>query len=322
MIYSFAPLEGITSYLLRNVHAELFGGCESYYAPFVAPDGSGTFKVSKLQDLLPENNPNIRLVPQILANSAFAFLKVTEQLSALGYKEVNLNIGCPSGTVVSKYKGAGMLRDLKTLEQFLDQVYSEAKISVSVKTRLGISSSAEFENILSIYNKYPISELIIHARDREGQYHSDPDLAAFCQAFDASHCPAITYNGDIFSPSDQSHLLNLQPNLERIMCGRGVIANPALFRVLNGGQPLEKAELKCYHDCVIASFRAAGLNEYFTVTRGKELWHYMICMFADSRKAFKSIAKAKTLADYSSAVNTLFSQYAFHSGNGYSRIGE
>ena len=111
MTLSFAPMEGVTGQVFRRVHHDFFPQADKYYAPFIEPDRKGEFKISRLRDILPENNDTITLVPQVLANDAEAFLHVARQLADMGYAEVNLNIGCPSATVVSKHKGAAMLRE-------------------------------------------------------------------------------------------------------------------------------------------------------------------------------------------------------------------
>ena len=146
-------MEGITSFVFRQVHARCFPGVDGYYAPFLAPDGQGRCKASALRELLPENNRDLKLTPQILTNSPEAFVNLSRELAAMGYEEVNLNAGCPSGTVVPKHKGAGMLADPDALDAFLDHVFSQCPISVSVKTRLGLESTAGFARLLEVYER-------------------------------------------------------------------------------------------------------------------------------------------------------------------------
>ena len=191
MTLSFAPMEGVTGYVFRRVHHAHFPQADKYYAPFIAPDSKGEFKISRLRDILPENNDTITLVPQVLANDAEAFLHVARQLADMGYKEVNLNIGCPSATVVSKHKGAAMLREPERLDAFLADIYARTPIAVSVKTRLGFASTAEFESLMGVFERYPIHELIVHARDREGMYRSEPDRDAFAAALRQSRFPVV-----------------------------------------------------------------------------------------------------------------------------------
>ncbi len=310
MRLSFAPMEGVTTYSFRQLHAALFPGAEKYYAPFIAPDGSGKFKGGRLRDILPENNRDIRLVPQILCNRPEPFLAVARELAAMGYREVNLNAGCPSGTVVPKRKGAGMLADLRALDEFLAEVFSRCELAVSVKTRMGLESTEEFPAILEIYNKYPLQELIIHARDRRAMYSGRPDLAGFATAFRASR-PPVCYNGNVFSPADLTGPVSAAPGLERVMLGRGAAANPALFRQLQGGPALEAAELKDFLRRLRDAYQAQGLSERYTLARLKELWYYTVQMFPGASAGAKRINKAQTAAEYQSAVDALFASGRF-----------
>ena len=225
MKLDFAPMEGISTYIYRGLHARFFGGAEEYFAPFIAPDGSGSFKSSALRDILPENNRNIYLIPQLLVNRPGPFIHVARELSAMGYTEVNLNIGCPSATVVSKHKGSGMLLDLKSLDNCLNEIFSLAPLGVSIKTRMGMESTEEFSAIMEIYRKYPLKRLIVHARARSGMYKSPVDIPGFLSAL--RDCPwPVWYNGDIFSPDSLNPLENGTQSIAGLMLGRGAVADP------------------------------------------------------------------------------------------------
>lgn len=306
----FAPMEGLTNYIYRQVHASFFPGCDRYFSPFVAPDASGKFKRSALRDLLPENNPGIELVPQVLCNQPRAFLAIARELQAMGYTELNLNAGCPSATVVPKHKGAGMLSDLESLDNFLDEVFSLCPLKVSVKTRLGLDSVEEFPQILDIYNKYPLSELIIHARDRAGMYKSPPDIEAFGKALDNCKSPCC-YNGNIFSQAAYTQLLERFPLLEQVMLGRGAIANPALFRIVRGGEPIDAKELQFFLGQLLSAFQQSGLGERYCLSKLKEQWYYLSHMFPGCAKGLKAIYKAQYLSDYKAALSALFAQGGF-----------
>ncbi len=313
MDLDFAPMEGVTSCLYRNVHAACFPGVDRYYAPFIAPDGSGRFKGAALRDILPENNREIRLVPQLLCNTPEAFLAASRELSAMGYHEVNLNAGCPSATVVPKHKGAGMLADLKSLDAFLEEVFARCELRVSVKTRMGLESTAEFPAVLEIYNRYPISELIIHARDRAGMYRSSPDLAAFSAAFPLGRAP-VRYNGNVVDAESCKKVMSTVPALDRLMLGRGAACDPALFRVLRGGAPLEAVELRHFLDRLERAFLQAGLGEHFTIARLKELWYYGIWKFPGAGRLHKALNKARRLDEYHAAAAALFASGLFDAG--------
>ncbi len=306
MELSFAPMEGITDHVYRRLHAEYFPGADRYYAPFIAPDSSGRFRAGSLRDILPENNRDIRLVPQLLCSTAEPFLAVAEELRTMGYEEVNLNTGCPSGTVVAKHKGAGMLGDLTQLDRCLEEIFSRCPLRVSVKTRLGLHSNMEFSAILAVYRKYPMERLIIHARCRDGMYRSEPDWEAFAEAAD---CPfPVEYNGNIYTTGALRMLRERFPELKAVMIGRGAVCNPALFRRIKGGPALEKEELKQFHDALLRECTASGIAPHYAVSHMKELWFYQMSLFPGAAKAGKAILKSRSLPDYQSAVAALFSQ--------------
>lgn len=310
MKLDFAPMEGISTYIYRGLHARFFGGAEEYFAPFIAPDGSGSFKSSALRDILPENNRNIYLIPQLLVNRPGPFIHVARELSAMGYTEVNLNIGCPSATVVSKHKGSGMLLDLKSLDNCLNEIFSLAPLGVSIKTRMGMESTEEFSAIMEIYRKYPLKRLIVHARARSGMYKSPVDIPGFLSAL--RDCPwPVWYNGDIFSPDSLNPLATGTQSIAGLMLGRGAVADPALPRVLKGRKALEAQELKAFHDTLLDAYLAAGYDGRAAMSRLKELWFYMLYKFPDSRRESKQLLKSQTLPDYVSAVSALFDSGKF-----------
>lgn len=306
----FAPMEGVTGYIYRQVHHSLFPGADEYWAPFIAPDSAGNFKTGSLRDVLPENNEGIRLIPQVLANNPAAFLTVARELGEMGYDEVDLNAGCPSGTVFAKHKGAGMLTDVPALDAFLEKIFSECPMKISVKTRLGAEREEEFKKLLEVYKKYPFSCFAVHTRCRSGMYKSPTSPEAFAPALDAFGSRAC-YNGNITDPGSFRNLRQMYPALENLMLGRGAVTNPALFRQLRGGAPLNKEELKEFHDLLVEKTLSSGLCETFTVGRMKELWFYMSEMFEGCEKQIKAINKARHLDEYTSAVNSLFSNCRF-----------
>lgn len=317
MELSFAPMEGITYSIYRRLHAEMFPGADRYYAPFIAPDSTGRFKAGNLRDVLPENNAGMNLVPQILCNAPAPFLTVARELQDLGYEEIDLNIGCPSGTVVAKHKGAGMLGDLRQLDDCLADIFSRCPLRVSVKTRLGLHSAAEFPAIVEIYRKYPLSRLVVHVRDRDGMYKSEPDVEAFAEVLD---CPfPVEYNGNIFTPADLDSLRARYPSLNAAMLGRGAVTNPALFRQLRGGAALTTGELQEFHDRLVEEYLASGLTPHYTAARMKELWFYQLCMFPGSERAGKAILKTRTLSDYRAAVSALFHNVDLDPGAGFNK---
>ena len=313
MEYLFAPMEGITLSRFRQVHHEMFPGVSEYYTPFIAPDSNGGFRAKFLRELTADRG-QLPVIPQLLVNNAEAFCLTADRLFELGFREINLNAGCPSGTVFSKHKGAGMLTDLLTLDALLDRILDHAERTgyrISVKTRMGVHSTEEFPAIREIYEKYPIKKCIVHARCRDDFYRGRADLTGFAEAASDS-CLPLVYNGDIASEKDLETLRQVAPTVGSVMAGRAAVANPALFRVLRGGGQLTLAELRMFHDRLAEAWLEDGLSPVFTVERMKTLWSYMQAMFPESKREIKAIMKSRTLDVYRSAVGTLLNAGDFH----------
>ena len=299
----FAPLEGITTYTYRNLHWEMFGGCDVYFAPFITPTENELLKRKTLRDVLPENN-SVTLQPQCLANSPAAFVDLTEKLFALGYKTVNLNLGCPSGTVVKKAKGAGALKDLARLQDFFDYIFKYSRTEISVKTRTGFYSQDEFPEILKLYNSYPISELIVHPRVREDYYKGEPSAEAFRYAAKSAKA-RLCYNGNIYSASDYEKIKADYPLLSSVMIGRGAITNPAIFREIKGGPSLKTKELLAFSKELEKRYLEVLGSEVYTLHKLKEIWLCSAENYPAETKIRKAIKKAGNLAQLSSAINCL-----------------
>lgn len=302
----FAPLEGIAGYIFRNAFNDVFEPeIEKYFSPFISPGPRQSITNKELRDILPENNSRIKLIPQVLTNSAEDFLALEKRLKDMGYDELNVNLGCPSGTVVSKKRGAGLLADIELLERMLDGIYSKTEVLVSLKTRLGMENSKEFEKLLELYNKFPIHELIIHPRVRAELYKGSPDMESFDMAVHNSH-HRICYNGDICTKSDYDKIVNKYPKLSAVMIGRGFLRNPMLIHNIQKSMAPDKEKIKSYHDLVLERYSEVMYGERPVLFKMKELWAYMLDLFEDSEKYAKKIKKASNLSVYNSAVNELF----------------
>ena len=194
----FAPIDGVTGRIYRNAFTKFFVSPDKYFAPFISPCHNPKLKGKEIRELLPENNENINLVPQIMANNPEYFIKGAKQLQEMGYKEVNLNAGCPSGTVVPKGRGAGFLKDTHLMEKFFDEVFIKLDMKISVKTRIGIFDESEFPEIMEVYNKFPFEEVIVHPRTRVQLYNGLPNMESFDYAYKVSK-NKLCYNGNVFS---------------------------------------------------------------------------------------------------------------------------
>lgn len=305
MRYYFAPLEGVTGYVYRNAHHTFFGGMDKYFAPFIAANLSNSFKTREIKDILPENNHGVVLVPQLLTNKAQEFIHTAKRIGALGYDEINLNLGCPSRTVVSKYRGSGFLAKQEELNRFLDEIYSKTDMKISIKTRIGKDDPDEFYELIEIFNQYPIHELIIHPRIQKDFYNNKPNMTVFKDALTLSKNP-VCYNGDLRCLADFTSFFAEYSQVDMVMVGRGAIANPGLIREVKNGQKIDKKTLREFHDKIMNDYKEAFSGEHNVLFKMKELWIYMINLFADSEKYGKKIKKSQRLQPYVEIVNSLF----------------
>lgn len=299
-----APMEGVTRAVFRRRHHQMFGGIDRYFTPFLAPSADGVFSEKELREVLPEACAGVPTVPQLLAGRAEHFLWAAKLMAQMGYDEVNLNVGCPSGTVVAKHKGAGMLADIPALDGFLDAVFEGLRgenLKISVKTRIGLEDKDSWPGVMAVFNRYPICDLTIHPRLRRQFYKGKPDWEAFAFGLEQANM-LVCYNGDVFSVDDWEKLKARFPAVDSLMLGRGLIANPALARELRGGEPLTGAELRQFHDGLLEDYCACILGEVNVLHKMKELWNYWACLFPEEKKGIKEVRKSKRLSDYRTAA--------------------
>lgn len=357
MQYELAPMEGITGYIYRNAYIKYFGGMDRYYTPFIASTG---LNHKELNDVLPEHNGALllgrdgeksgtgeesgqsggtkaeasgentvqaeqtlpRLVPQILTNKAEDFLVIADRLRQMGYSHVNLNLGCPSGTVASRGRGAGFLAYPRQLEAFLEEIYEKCSLSISIKSRIGVEDMEDWEELLEIYGKYPVEELIIHPRIQR-DYYKHPirwegvELALKRWERTKSSIP-ICYNGEIHSLAEYQTLRQRFPQIQHVMLGRGVLKNPFLVKQLQKWewkqQNLEdgadsnqsRKVLWDFHQELLHGYREIMSGDQNALFKMKELWTYFGESFPGKGKALKKIRKAGNMAQYEAAVQEVF----------------
>lgn len=316
MKHYFAPMEGITGYQYRNAHHAIFNQIDKYFTPFISPTQNHKLSSREKQDLLPEHNQGLNVVPQILTNHAGDFIWAARELKQYGYREVNLNLGCPSGTVVAKKKGAGFLGETLALERFLEAVFDSLDLRISAKIRIGVASSDEFYDLIEIFNRFPFEELIIHPRIRTDYYKNKPNLEVYKDGIRLSKNP-VCYNGDIFTVNDYRKIQTDFPETERIMMGRGLIANPALSNEIRNEGKLDKRKLKEFHDRIYHGYQTILSGERNTLFKMKELWFYMIHMFSECNSYVKKIRKAERFTAYEAAVSRLFEEQELEEAGGF-----
>lgn len=307
MKFYFAPMEGLTGYIYRNAHHMYFPSIDKYFSPFIATNQTGKLRAREKTDILPENNKNLVLIPQLLSNQAADFIQISKEIRELGYQEINLNLGCPSGTVVAKNKGSGFLSKPEELERFLDEIFLASVTKISIKTRIGKYSPDEFFELIKIFNQYPIKELIIHPRTQKDYYNNKPNEDIFRQALGLSKNP-VAYNGDIFIKKDYKLFTEKFGQVDTIMLGRGLLKNPFLVQSFIQDEKMDKARLRNFHDALYEGYKEVLFGEKNVLFKMKELWFYMIEVFLDNENFIKKIRKTQRLSDYEAIVSRVFNE--------------
>lgn len=305
MEYSFAPMEGITGYVFRRAHHQVFPDTDAYYLPFAMPTENRCFSDKELRDLAPEHNAGMQVIPQLMGKNGEVVLQAIRELAEMGYKEVNLNFGCPSQTVVTKGKGAGILKDPAEMDRFLDTIFSGSPIPVSVKSRLGIAEPEEFDNIMQVYRKYPLKRLILHPRVQKDQYRLPVRPEAFAAAYARRTWPMV-YNGDLKTPEKCAEIGEQFPELEGLMIGRGLLRNPGLIHTCKTGEPVTKEQIREFHDRYYTDWGELAYGDKQLLAKMKELWAFLITSFPGMEDAFKRIKKCNRAGEYESIVAGIF----------------
>jgi len=334
-----APMEGLTGHVFRATYHNHFKDFDRYFTPFIATNDRLNFKTKKEIDR--EINKDMELVVQLMTNSVEDTLVLYKEIKEYGYDHININLGCPSGTVVSKKRGSGFLSVLDEMEKFFDGLFDLPDVKISVKTRIGVKSIDEWPKIVEVYKKFPFEELIIHPRLREEQYNGKPNLDAFNYAFNELTCPLV-YNGDVYTVEDYYNIQAKFPTIRGIMLGRGILRNPFLLEDIEKAEKTEMLEAlsksieakeikeaKEVLDCSSSAEnpekneesrlkRLSGyirdLEAYYAkempsekalLYRMKENWLYLSNYFDNKEKVTKEIKKCQSISDYHRLLLTL-----------------
>lgn len=337
-LLSMAPMEGLTGYVYRRAHHSHFLPLDAYYTPFISNKKLGT---REKHDILPEHNANMHVIPQILTNKSTDFMEIEKQLYEYGYREVNLNLGCPSATVTAKGRGAGFLKYPEELSMFLDEIYSKTNMEISIKTRIGTDSEEEWPILLEIFNRFPIKQLTIHPRLLKDFYKGNVHINCYNYAQENA-LSTLCYNGDIHCVDNWKKIRQyIGTKTNEIMLGRGLLKDPALAEKIaeyeEGMEDVnvtaetkehlreekaivleadtvktqrmndkEAARLKKFHDAVLEGYCEEMSGDRNVLFKMKELWVYMGEGLQVAPKLLKSIKKANSVREYKLISEMIF----------------
>lgn len=299
-----APLQGLTDWIFRESFSQHIGKFDKTFTPFVRVQNGDFYRPSQCNDLLPEHNTFQKPIPQFLGNNADSFKRFEELCLEHNYNEANINMGCPFPMVTGKRMGAGLLAHPAELAKLLEGIFADTKLKISIKCRLGLENTTEFEPLIPIFNEFPLEEIILHPRIGKQQYKGEVDMEAF-----ASYAPelkhSVCYNGDILTVGDVERIQALAPQINKIMIGRGLLQNPFLLTEIRN-QELSKSQkmlmLRNFHLSIIEHCKQKYSGDLHMLKRLDELWEYQSKGFEDGHKIYKQIKKSKTLAQYETVV--------------------
>ena len=307
MIY-LAPIQGFTHYIYRQAFAEIFTGVDAFFIPYITlKNGELIQKYEK--EILPVNNPQARVIPQVLANNGQELFRLSQRLSELGYTALNLNLGCPYPMVTNRKKGAGLLPFPGELRSMLSYFFEHSNLQLSVKMRAGLNQSNEAEKIIAVLNEFPVTEIIFHPRVAKQLYKGEIQKEAFIIANKRSRVPLI-YNGDIFSKTD---FIQKQLDFEGThtwMLGRGVLMNPFLPAEIKGShfstEEKRKKQIE-FHERIFTGYSEKMDNQGNVLNKMKQFWSYFCYGFPNPQKTFKTIKKLSSVGEYLAGVKRILS---------------
>jgi tRNA-dihydrouridine synthase B len=304
-----APIRGITDRIYRNLHVKYFPGFDGAVAPFIAASKQINFERKLLREFEPENINFLHTIPQILSRDPDDFIPLANALFSLGHPEVNWNLGCPHPVVTNKKKGSGLLRYPAQIEAFLEKTIPSLQGKLSIKLRLGFECVDDIFQLLPIFNRYPLTELIIHPRTGRQMYDGVTDKESFekCVPLTAHR---IVYNGDINSLHDYNELSARFTSVTRWMIGRGALRNPFLPGEIKKGKelsPQEKTEIiRCFHNDLYNQYAKTLSSPAHILDKMKGHWFYLADTFPEQKKLFKTINKITGIDRYNEYVRQIF----------------
>ena len=312
LIY-LAPFQGITGSVYREVYTTYFQGIDKLFTPFFTGIHSTKSIAAKIGELDRTSHHNIPVIPQVLSNDAEEIVRFNHICRELGFDEVNWNLGCPFRRVAAKKRGSGLMQYPDMVRDILTTVMQDVPLKFSIKCRLGYESDAEIDEMIQVFNEFPLSELIVHARIGRQIYKGDVNIEAFAKLSESTDIPLV-YNGDIFSVSSYKKLSKRFSSNDPLMIGRGLLADPFLPGDIKNNSKLihldeRKRYLKKFVDELYYQYRKKLNDRLHAISLMKELWEYMSFGFDQPSKVFGKIKKTKTFDAYEDSVNLVFNTF-------------
>lgn len=308
-----APMQALTDVFFMNTYQSIFGGFTEMMMPYFLVDSKSPKNKHFLKKQLQGISPNIKLIPQILSNDATEFVKIANLLHQIGCEQINLNLGCPFPFVTKKMRGSGLLPYPDRIQLFLEEVIAQIKPRLSLKVRLGLHSQKEIIPLISVFNQFPIHQLIIHPRTAAQKYEGKADRKFFYEIFPLFNMPVI-YNGDILRKEDILELKENVKQIQGIMIGRGVFINPFITNQINNiplSEEQKRKKYKILHSLLFEHYKKTTQNDIGFLARMKALWFYFSQSFEQGENYFEKIKKTNKINLFENQTNYIIANSKF-----------
>ena len=302
-----APLQGFTDFVYRKVYSEVFPQIDAFFIPYISVKNHEVIKKYR-KEVLPENNPQNRVIPQVLAAYPEEMIFLATYLADFGYSEINLNLGCPYPMVTNRGMGAGLLPHPDKIEKILAAFFEKSSLKLSVKMRAGLVSPAEIEKVIPVLNQFPLTEVILHPRIAKQLYEGETIESAFQFAYsNLQH--RLVYNGDVNTAETFGNRMLKFPQTSHFMLGRGVLMNTFLPAEIKGvvlSETVKKEKLVEFHKRMLEEYLAVMDNPGNALNKMKQFWNYFCHNFTEPKKCLKKIEKSGNFSAFQLAVTTIF----------------
>lgn len=301
-----APLQGFTDFVYRKVYSEVFPWTDALFIPYISVKNNEVLKKYR-KEVIPENNPQKRVVPQVLVADPEEMIFLADYLSGFGYTEINLNLGCPYPMVTNRGMGAGLLPNPEKIEKILAAFFEKSSLKLSVKLRSGLGSPAEIEKVIPVLNQFPLTEVILHPRIAKQLYEGEIIGSAF-QFAGSNLQHRLVYNGDV----NTAETILKFPETDHFMLGRGILMNPFLPAEIKGlvlNEAEKKEKLVEFHKRMLEEYLAVMDNPGNALNKMKQFWIYFCHNFDEPQKCLKKIDKSGNFSAFQLAVTTNFRDY-------------
>lgn len=295
----FAPIQGYTEDVYRRLHQEIFGGVDTYYTPFIRID-HGEVRSKDMRDVRPQFNEGVNLVPQVIASGGDELQRLLDTLIPLGYKRIDINMGCPFPLQTRHGRGAGIMTHIDKVREIADVINTNTVLQFSVKMRLGLDDNNQWKKVVEVLDDVPLIHIAVHPRIATQQYKGELNIGSFEELLNATH-HSVIYNGEIKSVEDIKRIeQTYSDRISGIMIGRGMLARPSLAYEYKNGVTLSDAELltkiRLIHSRLLEHYQAIIPGESQQLNKLRTFWDYMEETIG--RKQWKKIKKAGNMKNY------------------------